>query len=148
MGIHQNAVQGGLPLGVLPTSNTNLRGCWEVYQCLPGSFPGAPPSESPGGICLASLLPPMVHYHLRQFRLRCHRSRHEVLQGVDVLLRGCGSILQSKETAPHKLDPIVVHSEGLIPFLKDVFLFHPSGQSRFPLRHALLFFSCCPLLGR
>ena len=43
MAIHQNAVQEGLPLGVLPTSNTNLRGCWEVYQCLPGSFPGAPP---------------------------------------------------------------------------------------------------------
>ena len=29
----------------------------EVYQCLPGSFPGAPPSELPGGVCLASLLP-------------------------------------------------------------------------------------------
>ena len=58
MGIHQNAVQGGLPLGVLPKSNTNPRGCWEVYQYLPGSFPGASPSESPGGLCLASLLPP------------------------------------------------------------------------------------------
>ena len=58
MGIHQNAVQGGLPLGVLPTSNTDPRGCWEVYQCLPGSFPGAPPSELPGCVCPASLLPP------------------------------------------------------------------------------------------
>ena len=50
--IHTSIVVGGntskcspgrTPLGVLPTSNTSLRGCWEVYQCLLGSFPGAPP---------------------------------------------------------------------------------------------------------
>ena len=90
----------------------------------------------------------MVRYHLRWFWLQHCRSRHEALQGVDVLLRWCGSILQPKETAPHMLDPIVVHSEGLIPFWKDVLLFHPSRQSHFPLRCALLLLSCCPLLGR
>ena len=91
---------------------------------------------------------PMIGYHLRWFQLQCCHSRHKALRGVDVHHRGCGSILQPKETAPHMLDPIVVCSEGLIPFGKDVFLFHPSRQSCFPLRCALLFLSHCPLLGR
>ena len=103
-------------------------------------------------LCEVAVLPedgqPMVCYYLRWFQLQCCSSRYEVLRGVDVLLRGCGSSLQPQETAPHPLDPIVVYGEGLIPFCKEVLLLHPCRQSRFPLRCALLLLSCCSLPGR
>ena len=91
---------------------------------------------------------PMVRYYLRWLQLQRCSSRHEVLQGIDVFLRGHGSNLQTQEAAPHLMDPIMVHSEGLIPFWKEVLLLHPSRQSRFPSGHALLLSSCCRLLGR
>ena len=90
----------------------------------------------------------MVCYYLRWFWLQRCSSRYEVLQGVDVLLRGCGSSLQPQETAPHLLDPIAVYSEGLIPFWKEVFLLHPCRQSCFLSRCAFLLLSCCLLPGR
>ena len=91
---------------------------------------------------------PMVHYYLWWLWLQCCSLRYEVLPGVNVLLRQCGSSLQPQETAPHPLDPIVVYSEGLIPFWKEILLLHPCWQSHFPSRHALLLLSCCPLPGR
>ena len=103
-------------------------------------------------LCKEAMLPedgqPMVHYYLRWFWLQCCSSGYEALRGVDVPLRGRGSSLQPQETAPHPLDPIVVHSEGLIPFWKEVLLLHPCRQSHFPSRRALLLLSCCPLPGR
>ena len=91
---------------------------------------------------------PMVHYYLRWFQFRCCSSRYEALRGVNVLLRGHRSSLQPQETAPHLVDPIVVHSKGLVPFWKEVLLLHPCRQSHFPSRHALLLLSCCPPPGR
>ena len=43
---------GRTPSGSPSPSNTNPRGCWEVYQYLLGSFPGASLSESTGGYTL------------------------------------------------------------------------------------------------
>ena len=91
---------------------------------------------------------PMVRYYLRWFWLQHCSLRYKALQGVNVLLRGHGSSLQPQETAPHPLDPIMVHSEGLIPFWKKVLLLHPCRQSHFLLRCTLLLLSCCPLPGR
>ena len=36
------------------------RGCWEVYQCLLSSFPGAPHSESTADLHPVGLLPPFI----------------------------------------------------------------------------------------
>ena len=90
----------------------------------------------------------MICYYLRWFRLPCCSLGYELLRGVDVLFRGHSSSFQPQEAASHPVHPIVVSSEGFIPFWKDVFHFHPFRQSCFLLRLALPFLSCCLLLGR
>ena len=60
MGIRQDAVRRGLPLGVLSMNTEVSGGLEKVYQCLPSSFSGAPLPESTADEHFVGLLPP---YH-------------------------------------------------------------------------------------
>ena len=64
MGICQDAVRGGLPLGVLPTNTEISGGCEKVYQCLLISFSGAPLPESTADVhlwvCSLLVIPPPI----------------------------------------------------------------------------------------
>ena len=64
MGIRQDAVRGGLPLGVLPMNTEVSGGCEKVYQCLPSSFSELP-SLSPQQmytlrVCSLLVIPPPI----------------------------------------------------------------------------------------
>ena len=66
MGIRQDAVRGGLPLGVLSTDTGVSGGCKKVYQCLLSSFSGAPLPESTADEHFVGLLPPVIPPPIRR----------------------------------------------------------------------------------